>query len=272
MTALALLEALEAPDHATDRAGFRQVARAEWLKVRSVRSTWWLLSCAFLAMVAAGAGVGIGYRNHTPVATVAQIVDNSLSGAVLAQLLVGAWGVLVMSSEYSSGTIRATFLAAPRRRLVLVAKLAVCAAITLPVGIAGSVAAFFAGQVAIGGTPIPHASLTHGDVLRPVLLTGVYLAVVGLVGLGLGTLIRHGVGATATLFGAMFVPLFLAGIFGTSGIAVSRFVPMIILANSIVTTAPVPGALNAWAGIGVMVAYAVLATGFGALLLRRRDV
>jgi ABC-type transport system involved in multi-copper enzyme maturation permease subunit len=255
-----------------DRYGFRDAARTEWLKVRSVRSTWWLLGVTFVAMVAAGAGVGAGYRSHTPVATVAQIVDNSLSGAVLAQLLVGAWGVLVMSSEYSSGTIRATFLATPRRRLVIAAKAAVCAAIALPVGIGGSVAAFFAGQLAIRGTAIPHASLADGDVLRPVLLTGVYLAVVGLVGLGLGTLIRHGVGAIGTLFGAMFVPLFLAGLFGSSGIAVSRFVPVIILANSIVTTAPVPGALNAWAGIGVMIAYAAIAAGAGAMLLRRRDV
>jgi ABC-2 type transport system permease protein len=254
------------------RYGFREAAHAEWLKVRSVRSTWWLLGFTFVAMVAAGAGVGIGYRNHTPAATVAQIVDNSLSGAVLAQLLVGAWGILVMSSEYASGTSGATFLATPRRRLVLAAKLAVLAAIAVPVGIAGSVGAFVAGQLAIRGTAIPHASLAHGDVLRPVLLTGLYIAVVGLLGLGLGTLIRHGVGAIGTLFGAMFVPLFLAGIFGASGIAVSRFVPVIILANSIVTTAPVPGALNAWAGIAVMIAYAALATGAGAVLLRRRDV
>ncbi|HKE63664.1 MAG TPA: ABC transporter permease subunit [Micromonosporaceae bacterium] len=269
MTSLTLPEAASRP---TDRYGFREAVRAEWLKVRSVRSTRWLLALAAVAMIATGAGVGIGYRHHTPVATMEQIVDNSLSGAILAQLLVGAWGVLAMSSEYSSGTIRSTLLATPRRRLVLAAKLAVCAAITVPVGIAGSVGAFFAGQLAIRGTPIPHGSLANGDVLRPVLLTGAYVVVVGLLGLGLGTLIRHGVGAIGTLFGAMFVPLFLAGIFGESGIAVSRFVPMIILANSIVTTAPVPGALNAWAGIGVMVAYAALATGLGTVVLRRRDV
>jgi ABC-type transport system involved in multi-copper enzyme maturation permease subunit len=254
------------------RYGFREVARMEWIKVWSIRSTWWLLGLGLIAMIGAGAGVGVGYRGHVPVATLAQIVDNSLSGAVLAQLLIGAWGVLVVGGEYSSGTIRTTFAAVPRRRLVLAAKVAVCTAIALPLGVLGSIGGFVAGQLAIAGTAIPHASLADGDVLRPVLLTGVYVAVVGLLGLGLGVVIRHTGGAIGTLFAAMFVPTFLGALFGSAGIGIARFVPIIILANSIVTTAPVPGTLSAWAGIGVMVGYAAVATGAGALLLRRRDV
>jgi ABC-type transport system involved in multi-copper enzyme maturation permease subunit len=243
----------------------------EWLKLRSVRTNWWLLALTVLAMVATGVAVGIGYRGHRPMATMAQIVDNSLGGAALAQLLIGALGVLVVTSEYSSGMIRATFAAAPRRGLVLAAKAAVFGSIALVIGTLGSLAAFIAGQFAISATAIPRARLADADVLRPVLLTGVYLAAVGLIGLGLGTVIRHSGGAIGALFGALFVPLFLAGMFGSSGIAVSKFVPMIILANSVITTTPVSGTLTAWAGIAVMGLYAVLTLGAGGLLLIRRD-
>jgi ABC-2 type transport system permease protein len=251
---------------------FANIARMEGIKLGSLRSSRWLLALALLVMVASGVGVGVGYRGRTPVATMAQIVDNSLAGAVLAQLLIGALGVLVVTGEYSGGMIRATFAAAPRRGLVLAAKAAVFGAAALAVGILGSLAAFASGQIAISGTAVPHATLTDAHVLRPVLLTGVYLAVVGLFGMGLGAMIRHSGGAIGALFGAMFVPLFVAGMFGSSGIGVSKFVPVIILANSVVTTAPVPGTLSAWAGIAVMGLYAALTLGVGGLLLIRRDV
>ncbi|MCY1140576.1 hypothetical protein OWR29_21470 [Actinoplanes sp. Pm04-4] len=77
--------------------GFRQAARMEWIKLRSVRSTWWLAIAAVASMTASGIGVGLGYRSHTPVATTAQILNNSLSGAILAQLLLGALGVLMVT-------------------------------------------------------------------------------------------------------------------------------------------------------------------------------
>lgn len=93
--------------------GFRHAARMEWIKLTSVRSTWWLATAAVLSMAAAGVGVGLGYRGHTPVATTAQILNNSLSGAILAQLLLGALGVLAVTGEYGTGMIRSTFAAVP---------------------------------------------------------------------------------------------------------------------------------------------------------------
>ena len=101
--------------------GFRHAARMEWIKLTSVRSTWWLATAAVLSMATAGVGVGLGYRGHTPVATTAQILNNSLSGAILAQLLLGALGVLAVTGEYGTGMIRSTFAAVPRRRTVLAA-------------------------------------------------------------------------------------------------------------------------------------------------------
>jgi hypothetical protein len=243
----------------------------EWLKVRSVRTTWWLIAGSVLAMAAAGFGVGFGYRAHTPIATMAQIVNNSLGGAVLAQLLIGALGIVAVTSEHSSGLIRATLAAVPRRGLVLAAKAAVCGVVMFVVGLVSSVAGFVSGQAAIAGTAIPHASLGDPAIFRPVLATGVYLGVVGLLGMGLGTIIRHTGGAIGALFAGLFVSMVVAGMFGSGGIAVSRYVPMMMLVNSIAVIAPVPGMLSAWAGVAVMLGYAALAMGTGAVLLARRD-
>ena len=96
-----------------NRYGFRHAARMERIKLRSVRSTWWLAIAAVVSMAAAGAGVGLGYRSHTPVATAAQILNNSLGGAIVAQLLLGALGVLIVTGEYGTGMIRSTFAAVP---------------------------------------------------------------------------------------------------------------------------------------------------------------
>jgi ABC-2 type transport system permease protein len=251
--------------------GFGQVARMEWIKLRSVRSTWWLQVFIVLGMIGSGIGVGAGYRSHVPVATAAQIVNNALGGAVLAQLLIGALGVLAVTGEYSSGMVRSTFAAIPRRSLVLAAKMTTFGLVAFAVGEVASLAAFVAGQAAISGSPVPRASLADPSVLRPVLLTGAYLAVVGLLGLGLGTVIRHTGGAIGVLFGALFVPMFLAALFGPAGIAVVKFVPLFILINSVAVVTPVPDTLSAWAGMGVLCGYAAVVLAVGRWLLVRRD-
>jgi ABC-2 type transport system permease protein len=250
---------------------FGTVARMEWIKLRSLRSAWWLLAASVLAMVAAGTGVGLGYRGRVPVATAAQIVNNSLGGAVLAQLFVGALGILILTGEYSSGTIYATFAAVPHRSVVLSAKSAVYGCVAMLVGLISSLAGFVAGQAAIAGSAVQSASLGNPAILRPVLLTGVYLGAAGLLGVGLGAIIRHTGGAIGALFAGLFVPMILAGLFGPSGIAVSRFLPILMLANSISVVTPVPGMLPAWVATAVMALYAALFLGLGALVLPRRD-
>ncbi len=259
------------PATASGHYRFGQVARMEWIKLRSVRSTGWLLVFVVLAMIGTGIGVGAGYRSHLPVATAAQIVNNSLGGAALAQLLIGALGVLIATSEYSSGIIRATLAAIPHRGLVLVAKLVTFGAVAFPVGELAAFAAYAAGQATIAGSPVPHASLGDPAVLRPVLLTGAYLGLIGLIGLGLGTATRHTGGGIGALFGVLVVPMFVLVMFGPAGLAAAKFVPMFILANSVAVVTPVPGCLSAWAGIGVLCLYAAVALGLGGRLLVRRD-
>ena len=251
--------------------GFRHVARMERIKLSSVRSTWWLAIAAMVAMAATGTGVGLGYRSHIPVATTAQIVNNSLSGAILAQLLLGALGVLMVTGEYGTGMIRSTLAAVPRRRTVLAAKVAVCGGAALTVGLVASFAGYLSGQLAIRGTAIPAASLGDPAILRAVLLTGVYLGVTALIGVGIGTILRHSGAAIGTLFGLMFVPTIVVGLFGESGIQVGRFVPLLMLLNSIAVTSPTPGLFTGWISALLMCGYAAVAILCGGVLLRHRD-
>lgn len=251
--------------------GFRHAARMEWIKLRSVRSTWWLVTAAVAAMAAAGTGVGLGYRSHTPVATAAQILNNSLAGALLAQLFLGALGVLVVTGEYGTGMIRSTFAAVPRRRTVLAAKAAVCGAAALAIGLVASFAGYLGGQLAIRGTAVPAASLGDAAILRAVLLTGAYLGATALIGVGIGTIVRHSGAAIGVLSGLMFVPMIAAGLFGESAVAVGRFVPLLMLLNSIAVTSPVPGLFAGWVSTLLVCGYAAAAIVAGGVLLRRRD-
>lgn len=249
----------------------RNAVRMEWIKLRSVRSTWWLAIAAVLAMAASGTGVGLGYRSHTPVATAAQIFDNSLGGALVAQLLLGALGVLMMTGEYGTGTIRSTFAAVPRRRTVLAAKAVVCGGAALTTGLAASFAGYLSGQLAVRGTAIPAASLGDPPILRAVLLTGAYLAATALIGVGVGTIVRHSGAAVGTLFGLMFVPMIVTGLFGASGIAVGRFLPLLMLLNSVAVTSPIPGLFAGWVSVLLMCGYAAVVLLCGGVLLRLRD-
>jgi ABC-2 type transport system permease protein len=250
---------------------FGHAARMEWIKLRSVRSTWWLLTVAVLAMVGVGIAVAVGYRSHKPVATAAQLVNNGLAGSVLAQMLLGALGVLMVSNEYSSGMIRATLAAIPHRGLVLAAKVVVFGLLAFTAGELGSLAAFAASQAALAGSPVPRAALSDPAILRTVLCTGAYLGLIGLLGVGLGTAVRHTGGAIGALFGVMFVPMFLAAVLGPFGITVLKFVPLFILVNSIGVVTPVPGTLSTWAGMAVLCLYPAAALGLAGWLLLRRD-
>jgi ABC-2 type transport system permease protein len=246
--------------------GFAEAARFEWAKLRTLRSTCWLTATTLAVMTGAGVAVGAGYRGHAPTATLAQIVDNSLAGAVVGQLLVGALGVVT-----AVGTRQATLIAIPRRGLSSSAKVVVFGAFATIVGVAGAVLAFLATQLATAGTAIPRASLADPNVLRPVLLTGVYLALIGLAGLGLGTVLLGSGAAIGTLFGLIFVPAFLGAALGSAAIPVAKFVPIIILANSVITVTQDGPALSAWSGILVIALYAALALAAGTARYLRRD-
>jgi ABC-type transport system involved in multi-copper enzyme maturation permease subunit len=165
--------------------------RAEWIKLRSVRSTYWTLGLAVVAMVGMGALFAPRFTHLTP-AEQASInpASYSLSGFFLAQLALGVLGVLVMASEYSTGSIRASLTALPQRPTLLAAKAIVLMIVTVPVAMASSFAAFFAGQ-AILSTSTTSARLGDPGVARAVVGAGLYLTALAVGSLALRALIRR---------------------------------------------------------------------------------
>lgn len=247
--------------------GPAQAVRMEWIKLRSLRSTWWTLAVTAAATVAIGLAVGLNSKDAT-----ADLTNNALAGVVPGLLLAGALGVLTMTSEYSSGTIRATFAAVPRRPLVLAAKAAVFAAVTLFIGEAAAFTAFLAAAATLRHGLGP---LTLGDpgVLRAVVLSGVAFCLIGLLGLGLGAIVRHSAAAVGVLVAGVYVG---AQVIGFLAHGAAAYMPILILENSLSTTRPVtcascPHFLSAWAGLGVLSLYAVVALTAGGWLLARRD-
>jgi ABC-2 type transport system permease protein len=257
--------------HATGHYGFAHAIRMEWIKLRSLRSTFWLLAVLAIAMVAIGVGVTTGYRTHTPRPGAAQMVNDGMIGVVLGQLLMGFLGVVTMTGEYSSGMIRATLAAIPDRRLILAAKAAVFGAVALAGAELVTFATFFASQAALSGSPVPRSSLGDPGVVRTVALSGAYVALIGLIGLGLGTIIRHTGATIGILFGFLFVPMIILGLLGPTGLQIAKFMPMFILANSVTVVTPAEQSLSAWAGIGMLSLYAAVALVIGGWLFVRRD-
>jgi ABC-type transport system involved in multi-copper enzyme maturation permease subunit len=243
----------------------------EWVKLASLRSTWWTLGITIAA--AAGIAVLAAAGTKTP----SQDLTNSMmTGMFAGVLLAGVLGVLAVTSEYTSGTIRATLAAAPRRPLVLAAKAAVFGIVTLITGQTAAFLAFFAGRTALGhGIAAP--ALGQPGVLRTIVLSGASLALIGLLGLGLGAIIRHSAAAVGVLVAGVYVAAMAIGV---AAHGVAAYMPLLILENSLSTTKPVtcgtdgascPHFLSAWAGLGVLGLYAAIALAVGGWLLARRD-
>jgi len=131
-------------------------------------------------------------------------VGAALDGLGFGVLAFGVLGVLATSTEYGTGLIRATLTAVPRRGTVYAAKVLVVAALTLLFGELFAFITFFLGQAVLSGRHLD-VSLTDPGVLRAVSSAGLYLCVIALVGSGLGALIRHTAGATAAMFGLVFL-------------------------------------------------------------------
>ncbi|WP_201776410.1 ABC transporter permease [Streptacidiphilus carbonis] len=250
---------------------FRHAARMEWVKLRTLRSTWWTLGITAVGAVAIGVGVGAGTRDGS-----GDLTNNALVGMVPGLLLTGVLGVLVTTAEYSSGMIRSTLAAIPRRPLALAAKAAVFGALALAFGELASFASFFAGGAALGhGIAAP--TLGRPGVLRAVVFSGMSFALIGLIGVGLGAIVRHTAAAIAMVVGGVYV---LGQVVGALAHAAAPYMPILIVANSLSTTRPptcsagsgsCPQMLSAWSGLGMLGLYAAVVLVIGGWLLARRD-
>jgi ABC-2 type transport system permease protein len=165
--------------------------------------------------------------------------------------------------------IRATFAAAPRRPLVLAAKAAVLGAVTLAAGEISCFAAFFAGQAMLKA-PAPHATLGQPGVRRATAMAGAYPALITLIGLGTGAIIRHTAGAVCALVGVLFV-LPLLFISPSIQSTAQNFLPHPMAANSLTAVKLAPHVLSPGLAFGLLCGYAVVALAAGAWALARRD-
>lgn len=199
----------------THRPDFTDLVRSEWTKLRSLRSTWWSLGAMIvvsLAFTIAATAVYTHDYPHLDAATQTQFRTDTVGlilqpAAQFAQLAVCVLGVLLIASEYSTGMIRATMLASPRRTPALLAKAATFAGMVFVLAEVVALSCFLI------GSRITHAhaavSITDPTSIRAVLAFGVYMALIGLVALAIGTLLRHPAAGISLVLGMQFV---LAGV------------------------------------------------------------
>ncbi|MFI9550795.1 ABC transporter permease [Nonomuraea endophytica] len=251
---------------------FARTLHAEWIKFRSLRSSWYTLATLLvvglgitaLSMGAAGADQAESPQDWDP-------TGRSLTTYIVAQLIIGVLGILVVTSEYATGLMAATLGATPRRHRLLAAKVVVATAVALVAGQVLMFASFFLGQAVLITQEVPNAQLGDPGVLSAVTGGGIYLSAIALLAVGLGTIMRATAGALATLVGIIFLVPALQGLFPSWMQGLFAFWPT-KGAAAIFATVPDPAYPEPWLNLGGMClgVAVVLATAFAVFL--RRDV
>jgi ABC-2 type transport system permease protein len=265
----------------TGRVTQMRVAVSEWTKLRTLRSTRYALF--------AGVAMTIGFAvipalvNASRWSTMSAAdragfhpLETSLIGVTIAQLAIGVLGVLIISGEYSTGMIRSTFAAVPKRLPVLWGKAGVFGLVTLVLALPSTVIAFFAAQAILKGHSLNghDIALSFSDpgVARAVIGGALYLTLVGLFGLGLGALLRNTAAGISAFAAILFVVPPLMGVLPASwNNAISPYLPS-NAGTAIMQTSNPAHTLAPWTGLGVFAAYTAVAIAVAAIQLRRRDV
>src|SRR6202161_1420172 len=265
-----------APSPATQAAPARatvisRTLKAEWTKLRTLPSTW--RTAALTLALGVGFGVAVAFSEvsqwHTMTAQQRQAFDPtsaSMSGVMIAAVVLGTLAVRTVTAEYSSGMIRSTFAAMPARPLVLAAKAATTAAFAFPVTLLGNFAGFELGHRIFAGQHVA-VTIGHPGVLRAMFFGAVAVGLVAVIGVGIGGLIRHTAGAATTLaliiIGGLTVGQFLP--------AGWRQYPRWIATPTAVTVHRSAGLLRPSAAIIVLAVYAALTLGAATIRVARRD-
>lgn len=260
----------------------RTALHAEWTKLRTVPSTWWLLLAAAVLTVALSAvATGSVDTGHcaSPAACNEDVVRLSLTGVWIGQAAVAVLGALAMSAEYGTGTIRTTLAAMPRRAEVMAAKAAVVTGWALVAGASAVLGSLLAGRLLLPGggfTAVhgyPPLSLADGPTLRAAVGSVLYLALTALIGLGVAAVVRDTAGAVTAVLGLLYGLPLLARLIGSERWAerIDRYSPatagMAVQATRNLDRLPI----GPWPGLAVLAAWAAAALGAGALVFRTRD-
>jgi ABC-2 type transport system permease protein len=265
------------PDHRADvRAStFADVLRSEWTKLRSVRSTFWALTVTVVLGIGLGAVISaVTAHSYARFSAASKLswdpTGISQSGVAIASLAIAVLGVLSISSEYSSGMIRTSPIAVPKRGRLLAAKSLVFAAVTLVVGEVVCFVAFFAGQALIAGHA-PHAALGDPGVARAVAGGGLLLAALAVLSVAAGTLLRHPAAAITAMIAVLFVlPGIAQALPDSWRNPVTEFWPT--QAGSQLTNVHLAAhSLKPWPGFGLMCLFVAIVYGVAWTLLDRRD-
>jgi ABC-2 type transport system permease protein len=265
------------PEHraAFRPATFADALRCEWTKLRSLRSTFWALTVTVVLGIGLGAAISAAAARGYATSSVSGKLSwdptaVSLDGMAIASLAIAVLGVLSISSEYSSGMIRTSLIAVPRRGRVLAAKSLVFAAVTFVVGEATSFIAFFAGQALISGHA-PHAALGDPGVARAVVGTGLLLTALAVLSVAAGTLLRHPAAAITAMIAVLFVlPGIAQALPDSWRNPVTEFWPT-SAGGQLTDVYHSPHTLQPWPGFGVMCLFVAIVYAIAWTLLNRRD-
>lgn len=258
------------------RATFGHAVRSEWTKLCSLRSTAYTLLSFIVLAVGIAIPISLGAAEEYRAASPADQASFSPTGAGLfsllfAQLAIVVLGVLVVTGEYTTGMIRPSLAAVPRRGRLLTAKAVVFAAVTMVTGMLTGFAMFFVSQAILDGQDVPHDSLDGTGVLRAVLGVGLYLTVLGLLSVAVGTLVRATAGGIAVLVAGVLILPNLAGLLPESlAEQVQKFWPT-IAGYQVMVVKHDPAFLEPWTGIGLMCVFVAVLLGVAYAVLRRRD-
>ena len=263
--------------------GLPDALHAEWTKLRTLSSTWWLLLAAVALTIVVGAAVAAAVQCHplgcAPAQTGADPAKISLAGVDLGQVIVALLAGNAVGGEYGTGMIRVTLAATPRRLVMLAAKAAGVTGWALAAGMVAVLGSVLAGRLILPGRGLSAAngyvlvSLGNGPDLRAALGSVLYLALIALLALGVTTAVRD----SATGIGLVLGLLYLFPI-------VSAVIPDQVLSRHLEQISPMTAGLyiqattnlrslplTPWQGLGVLAAWAAGAMLAGALLLRFRD-
>ncbi|GGV00152.1 ABC transporter permease [Streptomyces spectabilis] len=251
-----------------------QVLKSEWTKIRSVASTVWTLGLAVVVTIALGMLISALSKNdYDSLSRDDKITFDptfiSFAGMSLGQLAMIVFGVLVVSNEYSTGMIRTSLAAVPQRATFLFSKVAVAALLAFVVGIATSFIAFFAGQAMLGEHK---AHIGDPGVLRAVIGGGLYMMLIAMFSMGVAAMLRSPMLSLGILMPFFFL---ISSILGNVSATkkVGRFLPDQAGSKIMQVKSPFDddAPYGPWGGLGIMVAWTVVALLGGYVLLKRRD-
>lgn len=255
--------------------GFGSVLVSEWTKIRTVKSTFWTLLAALVVTIGISVLLALAFTSSYDRLPRQDRVGfdpaaYSLVGIEFGMIALGVLGVLVIASEYSSGMIRTSLTAVPYRSKLLAAKLLVLFGVSLLAGMVASFGSFLLSQLVYGAKNLG-TTLGHEHVLRAVIGGGLYVAVIAVFALGIGTILRHTAGSITVVVGLLFVlPIFGGFLPGDWGRTVQKLLPS-SAGGAIMTTHPTSSLLDPWTGFAVFCLYAALTLTAAFLVFQRRD-